>query len=464
MATTFFTADSPKTIMRQTTWWFVSSLIVCFGSGFVLYVVSLIDPALLVPVSTANLLQAIPWTFFCYFAGIGLVHRLSSLRNRFLLFTVIFLLRVVTGFALAFLFQYDDERAFHEAGVAQMYGLFSWDAGTGYYHLVNMIYAIFWPNILLPKALNSLWGALLPFFAYDLGERLFGDSKAAWRSFLFAAFLPPLVLFSAVNLKEMPTAFLLVLTVWFLTVPRWSAFRKMIGVTISVGALYWLRGAPWAAVDLTGVVAYPLLGETWRLRHLMRLNRLPKLVALGLVAVIVALFFLEPIREIILRRSTEERYYTQQVEGSSATIMQFIDLSNILSPTNFLLLFLRGLYSPSPMRILYTPYHLDTVIEAFSMMVWYLLFPLAISGFLAGRHRGAVIACGLTALAVLIMATTGVAAGSDPYRHRMATMGLVCALAGGGYQTGLFPSSRWIFWLWWVGALLFTAAWLIFKV
>jgi hypothetical protein len=62
------------------------------------------------------------------------------------------------------------------------------------------------------------------------------------------------------------------------------------------------------------------------------------------------------------------------------------------------------------------------------------------------------------------MATTGVAAGSDPYRHRMATMGLVCALAGGGYHRGLFPSSRWIFWLWWVGALLFTAAWLIFKV
>src|SRR5215470_3232061 len=202
MATTFFTAGNPKAVMRQTTCWFTSSLIACLGSAFVLYVVSLIDPALLVPVSTASLLQAIPLTFFCYFAGILLVQRLSSLRNRFLLFTIIFILRIVTGFALAFLFQYDDERAFHEAGLAQMYGLFSWDSGTGYYHLVNMIYAIFWPNILLPKALNSLWGALLPFLAYDLGDRLFDDSRAGWRSFLFAAFLPPLVLFSAVNLKE----------------------------------------------------------------------------------------------------------------------------------------------------------------------------------------------------------------------------------------------------------------------
>ena len=464
MATTFFTADIPKTIMRQMTWWLAGSLIVCLGSGFVLYVVSLIDPALLVPVSTANILQAIPLTFFCYVAGIVLIHRLSRLPNRFLLFTTIFLLRIITGFALAFLFQYDDERAFHQAGVEQMYGIFSWDAGTGYYHLVNIMYAAFGPNILLPKAVNSLLGALLPFLAYDLGERLFEDLRAAWRTFLFAAFLPPLVLFSAVNLKEMPTAFLLVLTLWFLIVPRWSGIWKMTGVVISVAALYWLRGTPWAAVDLTGVVAYLLLGKTWRLRHLMRFNRLPKLLALGLLAIIVASFFLEPIREIILRRSTEEQYYTQQLQGSSATVMQFIDVSNILSPRNFVLLFLRGLYSPSPMRILYIPYHLDTVIEAFSMMVWYLLFPLAISGFFAGRRRGAVIACGVTALVVLIMATTGVAAGSDPYRHRMATMGLVCALAGGGCHVAWSSSSRWVFYLWWLGALLFTGAWLIFKV
>src|ERR1700751_2702194 len=359
MATAFFTSYSSQNIMGQTRWWFAGTGIVYLASGFVLYVVSLIDPNLLVPVSFSQVLQAIPLTFFCYFAGAALVYQISRIPNRVLLFTAIFLLRIATGFALAFLFQYDDERAFHLAGVEQMYGLFSWDAGTGYYHLVNMMYAAFGPNILLPKEVNSLLGALLCFFAYDLAERLFGDRRAAWRTFLFAAFLPPLVLFSAVNLKEMPTAFLLVLTVWFLTVPRWSAFRKMIGATVSVATLYWLRGMPWAAVDLTGVAAYLFFGETWHLRSLVRSHRLPKLILLGLLVVIGIAFFAGPIREMVLSRSTEETYYKEQFAGSSATVMQFVDVSNSLSPKNFGLLFLRGLYSPSPMRILYTPYHLD---------------------------------------------------------------------------------------------------------
>ena len=463
MTTAFFNGYSSQNIMGQARWWVVGTVIVCLGSGFVLYIVSLIDPYLLVPVSLVHILQAIPLTFFCYFAGAALVYQISRLPNRVLLFTTIFLLRIVTGFALAFLFQYDDERAFHLAGVDQMYGLFSWNAGTGYYHLVNMMYAVFGPNILLPKAVNSLWGALLCFFAYDLGERLFGDRRAAWRTFLFAAFLPPLVLFSAVNLKEMPTAFLLVLTLWFLIVPHWSMIWKMMGVIVSVATLYWLRGMPWAAVDLTGVAAYLFFGETWHLRSLVQSNQLPKLILLGVVAIGMA-FLAGPIREMVLRRSTQETYYREQFTESSATVMQFVDVSNSLSPKNFGLLFLRGLYSPSPLRILYTPYHLDTVIEAFSMMIWYLLFPLAISGFLARRHRGTVIACAVTAFVVLIMATTGVVAGSDPYRHRMATMGLVCTLAGGGYRADWSSISRWVFDLWWLGALLFTVAWIIFKV
>src|SRR5215468_8845393 len=159
MNTTSFTGYSSQNIMGQTRWWFVGAAIVYLASGFVLYVVSLIDPNLLVPVSSGDLLHVIPLTFFCYFAGAALVYQISHMSNRVLLFTTIFLLRIVTGVALAFLFQYDDERAFHLAGVEQMYGLFSWDAGTGYYHLVNMMYAAFRPNILLPKAVNSLLGA-----------------------------------------------------------------------------------------------------------------------------------------------------------------------------------------------------------------------------------------------------------------------------------------------------------------
>ena len=66
--------------------------------------------------------------------------------------------------------------------------------------------------------------------------------------------------------------------------------------------------------------------------------------------------------------------------------MQYIDLENPLAPRNFIVLFLRGLFSPSPLRFLFD-YGLDTLVEAVNMLTWYLLFPLGVIGFLSERQR-----------------------------------------------------------------------------
>ena len=439
--------------------WLVAIALGSFAGVLVLHFISRVDTHRLVPVSLLSIVQAVPMVVFLYLLGVILVSYLSNLPNRIGLFTVAFVVRVATAILLAVTFQYDDERAFHEVGLAQVYGLFSWDVGAGYYNFVSLLYAILGPNLLFPKMVNAFVGSLLPFIVYDLTRHLFADPKAAWRAFLFTAFLPPLVIFSAVNLKEITTAFLFVLSLWFLIEPRYSRVRKIAGVTSSICALYWWRAAPWTAIAVAGVIAHVSLGQTWRPRYLFRLQFLSKLPIIVLIVFLVSPLLFEPMREMVLSRLTEETYFMGRFQGSSATVMEFVDVSNPLAPRNLAILFLRGIYSPSPLRV-FLDYDLSTVLEALSMVVWYLLFPFAIAGFLAKWRKGAVVACGVVALSVLVLATVGIMVGSDPYRHRTVMLPLLFIFAGHGADGGIFRSYKWVFCLWWFGALVFTVLWL----
>lgn len=90
---------------------------------------------------------------------------------------------------------------FHLAALENRHGLFSIAAGRGYHHIVALLYTFMGSNILIPRLFNAFLGALLPFFIFDLTLNIFGDKKVARLAFQFSAFLPPLLLYSAVALK-----------------------------------------------------------------------------------------------------------------------------------------------------------------------------------------------------------------------------------------------------------------------
>lgn len=125
----------------QTYWLLVIGVIglVYFAGHIAVNLASMIEPERLVPISVESIIQSIPLTLFLYLVGIVLVSFRQTPPNRISLFTIAFSLRVITGITLAFMFQYDDERGFHEAGIEQVYGLFSLSAGKGYYHLSLVI-------------------------------------------------------------------------------------------------------------------------------------------------------------------------------------------------------------------------------------------------------------------------------------------------------------------------------------
>ena len=448
-----------RALVNRSVPWLAIVFVGCLAGVTAVFMVSSVDLNNMIPLSFVSVLEAIPLMLFLYFIGMAIVAYISRIPGRFALFTLAFVLRVIVSVVLAQLYQYDDEVQFHFTGIEQRHADSSWAPGVGYYWLISTLYSLFGSNLLLPKLVNSLWGSLLPFFVYGLAERLFNSSSVAWRAFLFAAFLPPLVMFSSVNLKEILTALLLVLTLWFLIVPRRPVMQKMLGVFVTLVTLYWLRGLPWVTVALSGPVVYFLFGNMGRLRT-SRAKWIAGAVFTGVVLVVVSPYLFERVRGSLLSRTTKETYYVNRFANSSATVTGFLNRSDPLSPKNFGVLFVRGLYSPPLLRIFSGPLHLGGVIEALNMTVWYFLFPFAVVGVLIGRREFTVLACAVTAFCVLTMATAGEIAGSDPYRHRMTMMGLFSIFSAGGVVNGTLRCKRVVVSLWWTGAFLFSMLWL----
>jgi hypothetical protein len=72
----------------------------------------------------------------------------------------------------------------------------------GYYYLVASLYTLFGAWSLIPKLVNAVAGALSVRVVYDLAMRLTDDSATALRAATYVAFLPSIVLWSALNIRD----------------------------------------------------------------------------------------------------------------------------------------------------------------------------------------------------------------------------------------------------------------------
>ena len=206
------------------------------------------------------------------------------------------------------------------------------------------------------------------------------------------------------------------------------------------------------------MIVYFILRAQWRFSSLVKTI---------IVVTLIGWFFVFPlskqIQQMVWSRTTQEEYSIKRFLESEASVMRYLDVEDLFSPKNLVVLSLRGLFSPSPLRFLMS-YGIDTHLEALNMLAWYILFPMSIMSILAYRRNRAAVACALMGIGIFMIATTGIMVGSDPYRHRMVAMGLIAILAVGGFKKGIMHRFRWVIWLWILGAMSFTGIWLTLKI
>lgn len=423
-----------------------------------IHLYSLRDPSDLLLISLEDVINLFPSAILFFVVGFVFVKRRWGSAGGITLFLIAYWMRVFVGIFLASLFQYDDEIGFHLKSEPPTWNILLFTPRLAYHHLTDLLYAVFGANILVPKAFNALVGSLLPFLVYDLGYRLFESRRVASWAMIFTAFLPPLVVYSGVNLKEILTAFGFVAIIWFLGFDRPFTVGKIVGLAALLAFLYWLRGPVWAMIGMVGIVCYVFL-ERERLFEEKISFALPLVFLILFIISIGILFIYNPI-EIYDKPFIEG---LDSFQSSRAQVSQYLDISSPFAIKNQVVLFLRALYSPTPLSVVLS-YGIGKMIESLNMLSWYLLFPLALIGALSNGHKSAVIVAALIILGVYTMAAVGVTFLGEIHRHRMPVMGLVSVMAAGGLQLGVLRKYGWIVLFWWLGALIFNIWWTVLRI
>lgn len=417
------------------------------------------------PPASVSVEGAIIPLLLAFFTGILILSPRREPANAIDIYVLGFSIRLVLSFLLSYTYQFQDEVLLHQQGeVLASCSVECWvnvmSEGRGYPALLGIFYSIFGVNLLVPKILNSALGSILPFLIADIVSKLYPSSSAASRSLYFSMFLPPLLLYSAMNLKELPSTFLLVLTFWVLMIPRRSIFFRSAFAVLVILATYCLRSG-WAFFPLVALVSYLIFAERQRLQ-IFSMKR-----ALGLVLLAIVIAF--PLRSVM---DGAIEYFNYRIfigadaafgtlQNSQSVTASLLDTADPWSIKNMAIQLARAPFSPSPLLILSRP-SLIAVVDSLIAITQYILMPFAIIGFLKMWRSGEVMALGLVEAAILSTSGLSLMLGLTIQRHVVPHFAIVYMLASIGLRH--WQSYAWVLWGWIVVAVVYTILYGVTKI
>lgn len=297
----------------------------------------------------------------------------------------------------------------------------------GYFYVNAAFFYVFGHSELPLKLTNALLGALGGRYVYFIARDLFGPAVAR-RSALFAAFFPSLVLWSAVNIRDVWVILLILFVSWkSLQVVKGRSGSAFLAVIAAVYALTFLRDYLFFVVALPPLIAF-LIGGRGNLGR----NFVIALVAgLGLVL----LFHQGAVSERAVSHLSLEAMsrVRQDMNTGGSAFQDNVDISTPGKALTFLPLGVAYfLFSPFPWQI-------TSTLKLFSlpeMLLIYALTPAMLRGLrhtLREHFREALQVLLLTALLTVSYAL-GEGNVGTLYRHRAQAILFYLMFAGVGLE------------------------------
>lgn len=297
----------------------------------------------------------------------------------------------------------------------------------GYFYINAAFFSVFGHSELPLKLTNALLGALTGRYVYFIARALFGPAVAR-RSALYAAFFPSLVLWSAVNIRDVWVILLILFVSWkSLQVVKGRSLMALLAVVAAVYALTFLRDYLFFVVALPPLVAFLIGGRGNLGRNFV--------VALLAALVLLLLFQQGAVSERAVSHLSLEamsRVRQDMATGGSA----FHDNVDISTPARALAFLPLGiayfLFSPFPWQI-------TSTLKLFSlpeMLLIYSLAPAMLRGIrhtIRTRFREALQVLLLTALLTVSYAL-GEGNVGTLYRHRAQAILFYLMFAGVGLE------------------------------
>ena len=372
----------------------------------------------------------------CYYLGLALCVRWFSFPQATRAYSLSFLVRAVVAFSSACFFQHADEPTLHFSAIERINRGLPWWQGNGYEVILATIYRIFGENFLMPKVLAVTVFSFLPLILYRFAEGLFRNKSAATFALNAGIFLPPLVLYSAYSLKEMPCIFTTICALYVLMFTDRSILIRFFVAIAVVAFVAFLRGA-WAIIPGSIATFYlflhapGLLGRVTKRRFVF--------FAITLVVTVVALA-VSPVYDRVMGHLQSRIYVGSHASwgsfriGSSGSITRsLLDSSDPWSIKNIIIQVLRAPFSPSPLSYVFRP-SVVQFLDALVSLTQYVLYPYAIIGALTYLRRRSVLIISAMQVIVTVVAGLSLLLGLNISRHGMVQFPMLTLLAAGGLR------------------------------
>lgn len=308
------------------------------------------------------------------------------------------------------------------------------DQPLGYFYINALLFYVFGLTEIPIKLLNAFVGAFTTRYVYLISRELFGAAVGR-RSALLAAFFPSLVLWSAVNIRDVWVIFLIVYISWkSLQVVRGQSVLGIVTVGLAIYAVTFFRDYLFFVVALPPLVAF-LIGSRGNLAR----NFVFALVA----GVVLVLLLQRGAGETAMQRMSLEsmsRVRQDMAFGGSA-YHENVDISTPGRAITFLPLGIAYfLFSPFPWQI-------TSLLKLFSlpeMLLIYRLTPAMFRGIkhtIQTRFREALQILLLTALLTVSYAL-GEGNVGTLYRHRAQAILFYLMFAAVGLELKRAPQAE----------------------
>ena len=401
----------------------------------ILKMISSVDRNLVLPNTEISIIHAIPFALITYAIGLIIIMRWNSTLNDVVfIFSIAFLLRIVFGYIMGFAFLYDDERGMHWWSVefADALNNNNWSSRHIIYSdMTGLLYFLFGHNILLPKTLNAFVGSIMPFFIYELANVTWNNERSARIALYLTAFAPPLVFYSGFYLKEIITSMLMVLSLWSYLCIR-HRFIRLVICLINIILLVKFR-LIYASFIFIGIFFLVLSGKRLNWNNYKERKRLYIIIVIIIVSGFLLLVLPSPIRNAIYSKAIGDYAESQFKQlTSNTTVGRLLVADQQYSPRNIIILMLRTLLSPHPLRFAFD-ISISTLIESAIMTTWYILLPIAFIGFWHNRRDSYSIAIMLVAGIGILSVGLANYLGGDFYRHRICFFPFLYILSASGY-------------------------------
>lgn len=387
------------------------------------------------------------------FFGLGLlviIRRDSSAKAAYV---AAFAIRLAAALTVSLLVEFDDELGLHREATEVVLGNRS-AASSGYVWAISVLYWLFGSSLLVAKAFNVFVGSM-SIFVIEHAARLWGGHSAARRARIYAIVAPPLILVSAINLKEASTGLLLLLIVLLAATNPKKFVLAISFVTGVVITLYWWRGTSGALLGFAIAVASFVV----RAIHLRRIST-QRAVLVAAVSVIAAIVVMggpfESFEENTIEDRLHSEYFQSRAAPTAAISTDLLARDKPFAPRNLAVQSTRILYAPSPAEVIVNPSGIN-LLHGATTTGWYIFCAWAVGGafWLARRREFHV---WIPVVALLVALASSVPLGVDVVRHRLIAAPVVVVIAA------CYPQRTWsasLVWFYWIGAALYAAVFLI---